>query len=620
MENITSEFLRTYSVEDMSRADIADERIEYMLAAMDADELAGEITPFTNIELAWLERNPIRLVNPAETKATQRRQFMLGHMALRGDAPIKRRQLRWLEDKKLVRKGHTQTPDGRIAYDIVPDVLPDFLSPQHEETTYAAEAFGDSSIAGWDEEAETPKVGATYRYPIQQASKKDLMSHEEYAELAKIMQSGMLEERDRAAWQAVTRNIGLVLRFSPNLSSVRAYLYNKVDPATDHHDIIQESMFGLKRAVEKYEYGIGSFSTYAMWWLRQQANKTVKNNRSGMRLPVYIQDLLGREHYAYNLLQDTQQGEPSRRDIAHALDLSPEKYDELKFTTQPVASLYGLYEAAERERMESAHDYLMDEAYEIDEALLDNNADIAVFQDHTRFETEFDRPYLESLLEVLEGRDELIVRMRTGLGTHRDPMTLEEIGKEMGLTRERIRQLEARALHKLRRASSRAARGWPVVADTEERQDPQVELEAACVLQQPTESQRLQARLEEALAAHPKADRGELKHWLRIMKETFGITYAGDNPRSLTETLEKAGWVQVAVVPDSAEVITKQNLDRVLLANQTQLSSLYISMKAAKHQYVIAPNHEAGENDAAPELETVIQAPKLAIWEKKTTT
>lgn len=88
MEKITPEYLRTYSVDDLLPAELASERRCYVLASMDADDVAGEITPFDNTELAWLERNPTRLVNPAETKAAQRRQFMLGHMALRGDAPI----------------------------------------------------------------------------------------------------------------------------------------------------------------------------------------------------------------------------------------------------------------------------------------------------------------------------------------------------------------------------------------------------------------------------------------------------------------------------------------------------------------------------------------------------
>ncbi len=199
-------------------------------------------------------------------------------------------------------------------------------------------------------------------------------------------------------------------------------------------DLVQEGNLGLMRAVERFDYARGfKFSTYATWWIRQAISRAVAEQGRTIRLPVHVFDDLNRLLRVRRSMFQAQSREPTVDELAGATSMSPDRVAELlAYADEPVSLQSPVGEAG---------DILLGDFVEDTDAA---DPDELVAQMMLRDQ-------VEQVLDGLSERERAVVRLRYGLHDGR-ARTLEEVGREFGVTRERVRQIEHRTLAKLRRA------------------------------------------------------------------------------------------------------------------------------------------------------------------------
>ncbi|MFI8575254.1 MULTISPECIES: RNA polymerase sigma factor RpoD [Rossellomorea] len=265
------------------------------------------------------------------------------------------------------------------------------------------------------------KINDPVRMYLKEIGRVDLLSAEEEINLAKRIEEGDEEAKRRLA----EANLRLVVSIAKRYVG-RGMLFL---------DLIQEGNMGLIKAVEKFDYRKGyKFSTYATWWIRQAITRAIADQARTIRIPVHMVETINKLiRVQRQLLQDLGR-EPAPEEIAEEMDLTPEKVREiLKIAQEPVS----LETPIGEEDDSHLGDFIED-------------AEAQSPSEHAAYELL--KEQLEDVLDTLTDREENVLRLRFGLDDGRT-RTLEEVGKVFGVTRERIRQIEAKALRKLRHPS-----------------------------------------------------------------------------------------------------------------------------------------------------------------------
>ena len=259
------------------------------------------------------------------------------------------------------------------------------------------------------------------RMYLKEIGRVPLLKADEEVELAKRMQEGDEEAKNQLA----EANLRLVVSIAKRYVG-RGMLFL---------DLIQEGNLGLLKAVEKFDYKKGfKFSTYATWWIRQAITRAIADQARTIRIPVHMVETINKlVRVSRQLLQELGT-DPTPEQIGAVMDLAPDRVREIQKVAQEPVSL-------ETPIGEEEDSHLGDFIEDEDAPAPDEAASYILLKEQ-----------LEEVLETLTPREAKVLRLRFGLDDGRS-RTLEEVGQEFGVTRERIRQIEAKALRKLRHPS-----------------------------------------------------------------------------------------------------------------------------------------------------------------------
>jgi RNA polymerase primary sigma factor len=252
---------------------------------------------------------------------------------------------------------------------------------------------------------------------LREINETPLLNAEQEKQLAYRIEEGDGEARD----QMVRANLRLVVNIARGYTGKGLSL----------QDLIEEGNLGLLRAVEGFDPSMNTrFSTYASYWIKQSIKRALVNTAKTIRIPAYMVELLAKWRRATAKLQDELGRQPTHEEIARSLGLPKKKLNIIKKAIRIYNS------APQAEQVETG--------WSLDEMLMDENSRTP---DNEMVEQD-DLSHVLNLLDKMDKREATVLRMRFGLDDE-EPKTLKEIGESLGLTRERVRQIESEALGKL---------------------------------------------------------------------------------------------------------------------------------------------------------------------------
>ncbi len=403
-----------YTEEELSK--MADE----LLSASDEPELIPE-PPKT--------KKSARKKESAEEGSSKTPEERLNDLLEKGkkSGKLSSKELKILDDMNIDGEAIEKFYDSLEKAGIDIDVDSDDLLPPLDETMPEAEDLveieevSDTELADTDALMDNFSTDDPVRMYLKEIGKVPLLTPEEEIELAKQMTEGNEEAKHRMT----EANLRLVVSIAKRYVG-RGMLFL---------DLIQEGNLGLIKAVEKFDYTKGyKFSTYATWWIRQAITRAIADQARTIRIPVHMVETINKTiRISRQLLQELGH-DPSAEEIAREMNMPVDKVrDILKIAQEPVSLETPIGEE------EDSHlgDFIPDEdASEPSEA-----ASFSLL-----------REQLEEVLDTLAPREKKVLELRFGIVDGRT-RTLEEVGKEFNVTRERIRQIEAKALRKLRHPS-----------------------------------------------------------------------------------------------------------------------------------------------------------------------
>ncbi|HHT84334.1 MAG: RNA polymerase sigma factor RpoD [Bacillota bacterium] len=307
-------------------------------------------------------------------------------------------------------------------------VKPTPLSDEDAEEDDDITGTGDSDEVEAKEEAKDTGIDLSVpegialddpvRMYLKEIGRVPLLTAEEEVELAKRMEMGDKEAKQRL----IESNLRLVVSIAKRYVG-RGMLFL---------DLIQEGNMGLIKAVEKFDYRKGyKLSTYATWWIRQAITRSIADQARTIRIPVHMVETINKlVRTSRQLLQELGR-EPTAEEIAGEMGLTPERVREIQKIAQEPVSL-------ETPIGEEEDSHLGDFIEDVDALAPAEAASFMLLKEQ-----------IEEVLDTLNEREQRVLRLRFGLDDGK-ARTLEEVGREFGVTRERIRQIEAKALRKLR--------------------------------------------------------------------------------------------------------------------------------------------------------------------------
>jgi RNA polymerase primary sigma factor len=314
---------------------------------------------------------------------------------------------------------------------------------EEAETEPEKEAEADSKVNAWADSAGP--AGDLFRQYLREIGRVPLLNAVLEVELAQAVEAGLFAE-EKLTFEThlkpqLRRELAILVLegqaakrrlIEANLRLVVSIAKRYLGRGMSILDLVQEGNLGLIRAVEKFDYTRGyKFSTYATWWIRQAMSRALADQARTIRVPVHVVELMNRVVRLQRRLLQENGVEPSPDDIAEVLGVAVERVVEVLRLAQEPVSLH----APVGEEDDVALGDLIEDADAVSPA---DSVAVVMLREH-----------LDALLSTLGEREKRVVQLRYGL-TDGQPHTLEEIGRTFGVTRERIRQIEAKTLAKLR--------------------------------------------------------------------------------------------------------------------------------------------------------------------------
>ena len=262
------------------------------------------------------------------------------------------------------------------------------------------------------------------RLHLREIGKIPLLSAEEELALAQRVKDGDKKAKDKMAEANMRLVVSIAKRYSGR--------------GLDFLDLIQEGHTGLLRAVEKFDPDKGfKFSTYATWWIRQAITRAIADQARTIRIPVHMVETINKLLRTQRRMTQELNREPTTEELAKELEMEPDKVEYVMKIKQDISSLdAGVGRDGDDDSESVLGDFIEDEDTVSPEEAASN---------------ELLKEQVQDLLGTLSDREQRIIRMRFGLDKDGKSHTLEEVGQEFAVTRERIRQIEAKALAKLRK-------------------------------------------------------------------------------------------------------------------------------------------------------------------------